>query len=135
MKKALGFISGASLYLFSAVSVFAQLGTPIPLKPPAGSIPESTEVSKIPQFVITLLFILGTIIAIAFLIYGGIRWVLSGGDKAKVEAARGHIVAAIIGLVIIAGAFFIINIVFTLLGQKFELGNLCIPTLTTPNCK
>lgn len=66
--------------------------------------------------VITLAFVIAALIALAFLIFGGIKWILSGGDKSKVEEARGTIVAALVGLVITFLAYFIINIVFSIFG-------------------
>lgn len=134
MRKIIGFISGGSLYLFSAVSVLAEK---IDLNPPTGAIgPNEIKIEKIPQFIITLLFVVGIVIAVAFLIYGGIKWILSGGDKQAVESARGHIIAAIVGLLIVVAAFFILNVIFRLLtGQSFDLNNLCIPSLANPACK
>ncbi|MEK7450451.1 MAG: hypothetical protein AAB662_00765 [Patescibacteria group bacterium] len=107
----------------------------IPIIPPPGSIIDAS-LENIPQFIIQLIFVIGIIIAIVFLIYGGIKWVLSGGDKTAVEAARNHIVAAIVGLVIIAGSFVIFSLIFQLLGaQNPILGrSLCIPTLKDPFC-
>ncbi len=134
MSKTIGFIAGLSAYLFTVASAFAADVTSIPLSPPPGSI-GTVDIAQVPQFLISLLFVAGIVIAIAFLIYGGIKWVLSGGDKTAVEGARNHIVAAIVGLIIIAGAFFIINVVFTLLtGRPFDLNHLCIPNLTNPTC-
>jgi hypothetical protein len=66
--------------------------------------------------VITIALVVATLIALAFLIYGGIRWILSGGEKEKVEEARGTIIAALVGLVITFLAYFLINIVFNLFG-------------------
>lgn len=130
MRKSLGFISALSLYLGSSALALTQAAPiTVQISPPPGSLPGNLDISKLPQFIITLLFVVGVIIAIAFLIYGGIKWVMSGGDKAGVEAARNHIVAAIVGLVIIAGAFFIIQVVFKLLGTTLDIGNLSIPTL------
>lgn len=107
---------------------------PINISAPPGSIGD-VPLENIPQFAITLLFIAGLIIAIVFLIYGGVRWIISGGDKAKVEAARGHVVASVVGLVIIAGAFLIFSLVFQFLGVRNPLtGGLCIPTLKQPFC-
>ena len=107
---------------------------PIAITPPAGSV-GNVPIENIPQFIITLLFVTGIVIAVAFLIYGGIRWVLSGGDKTKVETARNHIVASIIGLVIIAASFLIFSLVFQILGARNPLtGVLCIPTLQNPFC-
>ena len=140
MRKALGFISGSYLYLLLAKSIFALTPTPVPvvqvpLIPPAGSV-GNIPIASLPQFIISLLFVLGIIFAVSYLIYGGIRWILSKGDKTKVEEARSHIVAAIIGVVIVAAAFFFINITFTFLtGKPFDFGkNLCIPNLTSPDC-
>lgn len=119
------------------IVLFAKvvLVIPIPIIPPPGSI-INASLENIPQFIIQLIFVIGIIIAIVFLIYGGIKWVLSGGDKTAVEAARNHIVAAIVGLVIIAGSFVIFSLVFQLLGaQNPILGRaLCIPTLKDPFC-
>ncbi len=131
----LGFLQ----YFIYPVSVFAVSvstdsngatgnGT-IPLTPPSGAI-SGICLTAIPQFIIQLLFVVGVIIAVAFLIYGGIKWVMSGGDKAGVEAARNHIVAAIVGLVIIAAAFVIIGIVFQLLGKTNPINNLSITSLS-----
>lgn len=107
---------------------------PINISPPPGSIGD-VPLENIPQFAITILFIAGLIIAIVFLIYGGVRWIISGGDKTKVEAARGHVVASVVGLVIIAGAFLIFSLVFQFLGVRNPLtGGLCIPTLKQPFC-
>ncbi len=133
MRRKLGLILGTVVPLLSAAPVFAQ--TTIPLAPPAGSI-GSVSLANVPQFLITLLFVVGIIIALAFLIYGGIKWIISGGDKAAVDAARKHIVAAIIGLVIVSTAFVILNFVFQILfGQQFSLSHLCIPSLTNPTCQ
>lgn len=107
---------------------------PIPITPPPGSV-GNVPIENIPQFIITLLFVIGIVIAVAFLIFGGIRWILSGGDKTRVDTARGHIVASIIGLVIIATSFLIFSLVFQILGVRNPLtGGLCIPTLQNPFC-
>ncbi|MCL5434773.1 MAG: pilin [Patescibacteria group bacterium] len=133
MKKGLGFILGTGSALLATSVAFAQ--TQIILSPPPGAA-ASVPLEKVPQFIITLLFVVGIIIALAFLIYGGIKWIISGGDKANVDAARKHIVAAIIGLVIVVSAFVILNFVFKLLfGNAFDLSHLCIPSLDNPTCK
>lgn len=61
--------------------------------------------------IINILLVVAVLLAIVFLIYGGIRWIMSGGDKAKVDTARSTIISAIIGLVIAFAAFFIISLV------------------------
>lgn len=81
-------------------------------------------VGKLIQFI----FVIAIVAALLYLIYGGFRWITSGGDKNAVSGARDHIIAAIIGLVVIFLSYFIINL---LLGF-FNLGNLNtinIPTI------
>lgn len=77
---------------------------------------------------VTIILVVAAVIALFFLIWGGIKWILSGGDKGKVEAARGTIIAAIVGLIIAFLAFFILNIVLGIFG--LSLGQLELPALT-----
>jgi len=99
---------------------------------PSGTAQQS--ISGATSLVVNLLFILATILAIVYLIIGGVRWITSRGDKNSVEAARKQIVAAIIGLVVVAAAFFILNVVFGVLGVANPLGeNFSLPTLSNPN--
>lgn len=79
---------------------------------------------------VTFILILAVIIALFFLIFGGIRWITSGGDKGKVESARGTIIAAIIGLVIAFLAFFILQVALGLFG--LSLSNLELPSFVNP---
>ena len=59
----------------------------------------------------TVLYIVG-IIAVGMLIWGGIRYVLSGGDSKKVTDAKNTVLYAIIGLIISFLSFAIIPYVF-----------------------
>jgi len=67
------------------------------------------------QAAITIVLIVAAIIFFFMLIIGGIRWMLSGGDKSQAESARGQVTGALIGLVIVFAAWAI----FTLLGSLF----------------
>lgn len=77
---------------------------------------------------ITILLIVGVILALFFLIIGAIRWITSSGDKAKVESARNTIVAAIVGLILAFLAFFILNTI-TYLFTKNTIRNFKVPTI------
>ena len=79
--------------------------------------------------IIQILFVVATLLALGFLIFGGIKWIVSGGDKAKVEAARGTIVAALVGLVLVFVSYFILNFVFQFFGielitNDFNIGGI-----------
>lgn len=68
------------------------------------------------QVALSLLFVLAGVLAIIFIIVGGIQWITSGGDKQKIQQARLRITFAVVGLIVTFLAFFIIKIVFGLLG-------------------
>ena len=58
----------------------------------------------------TVLYAVG-IISVIMLIYGGLRYVVSGGDSKKVTDAKNTILYAIIGLIISLLAYAIVNFV------------------------
>ncbi len=72
---------------------------------------------------INLIFVVAALLAFAFLIAGGLRWIISGGDKSKIEGARDQIIAAVVGLLILASSWAIINFSLNLLGLE-DLENL-----------
>lgn len=76
----------------------------------------------------TMLFILAALVALFYLLWGGFKWITSGGDSKSVDAARSHIIAAIIGLVIIFLSYFIINVVLYFFTGK-TLQNITLPRL------
>jgi len=57
-----------------------------------------------------ILYVLG-ILAVGFIIYGGVKYSMSAGDAAKVKSAKDTIMYAIIGLIVAILAFAIINFV------------------------
>ncbi|MDP3724547.1 MAG: hypothetical protein Q8R11_02845 [bacterium] len=67
-----------------------------------------------------LQIILGLALAVSFLFFalGAVRYMLSAGDAKKAEEARNHITMAVVGLVIVVVAFFLVQI----LGRMFGTG-------------
>lgn len=64
-----------------------------------------------------LLFLIGAI-SVIMLIFGGIRYTVSGGNSASVTAAKNTILYAIIGLIIAFLAFAIVNWVLGAVGSN-----------------
>lgn len=60
---------------------------------------------------IQIALIIAAILTFAFLIWGGIEWIASGGNKEKYEAARGRITAALVGLAIVAAAWALMKLI------------------------
>src|SRR3990167_6961117 len=69
-----------------------------------------TIAGLISAFVI-LVLIVAALVFFFMLVWGGIRYITSGGDKGQTEAARNQITAALIGLVIVFAAWAIINLI------------------------
>ncbi|MDO8551440.1 MAG: hypothetical protein Q7S03_02060 [bacterium] len=74
------------------------------------------------------ILIIGSILTIALLLWGGIQWILSGGDKAGLESARGKIVNALVGILILFSAFAIIKLIEVVFGITL-LGPIFIPSI------
>ena len=60
-----------------------------------------------------MVLVIAAIVFFFILVMGGVRWITSGGDKGKTEAARNQITAALVGLVIVFAAWAIIQLIET----------------------
>lgn len=65
----------------------------------------------------TILYAVG-IISVIMLIYGGLRYITSGGDSKKVTDAKNTIMYAIIGLIIAILSYAIVNFVINAIGGE-----------------
>lgn len=68
--------------------------------------------------VMNVVFYVGIALTVIFLIMGGIRYITSGGDKEGAEAARSNITNAIIGFIVVLGAFAIRVVVQNVIGVE-----------------
>jgi hypothetical protein len=71
--------------------------------------------SFFPYFVV-LLFIIGAIGFFFMLVLGGVQWITSGGDKARVEDARRKVTSALIGLFLLFIVYAIVKLINILFG-------------------
>lgn len=130
MKKLLGSLLSAIAFLtIGATSAFANSVNPCP---GAGQFSKlcnlnANNLGGIIGAAVTFILIIAVLIALFFLIWGGIRWITSGGDKGKVDSARQTITAAIVGLVIAFLAFFILSLALSFFG--LSLSNLTLPRI------
>jgi len=77
---------------------------------------------------VKLAMVVVAIVFFAMLIWGGIRWITSRGDKTEVENARNQITHALIGLAIVFVAWAILTLLNSLFGV--DLFQLEIPSFT-----
>ena len=97
----------------------------VPDEIPTGGLPVFTAIAA-HGVQIALVFIL--ILSLFFIIFAGIKWITAGGDKTKVQSARGTLTYAIIGLVLALLSFFIVDFV----GQLITGGSIDFPMSQTP---
>lgn len=92
--------------------------TPIPVKVPYGILTGNlgTVGKDLIQLAFTIFFVVAVLAVIILVLYSGIQWILSEGDKTKVQAARDRLTYTIIGLLVIMFSFFIVRAVIEILG-------------------
>jgi len=117
LKKGIALATSLASGLLFPTAVFAQ-GTTIT---PKGSFNRVSSFT-IPNFVgtlVTLIFLIAGVVAFLYLIWGGVQWITSGGDKAGVQQAREKITAAVIGLAIVLLSWAIMALVGQFFGLNF----------------
>lgn len=76
--------------------------------------PEDVQITNIGTLIkgaISGSLVIAAILVFTFLIWGGIQWITSGGDKAKTQEARDRITAAMVGLAVVAAAWAIMLLI------------------------
>lgn len=61
--------------------------------------------------VFSAIIIVASLATFMYMVYGGVQWVTSGGEKDKVKEAREKITQAIVGLAVVASAWAIFKLV------------------------
>lgn len=105
IKKLLPSLLALSLYLLSTQPVHAQLGTLTP--PPETNVSITSFIGSALGFAIGS----GLVVFLFLFSWGSIQWLMSEGDKAALQAARGRIVSAVIGLILLSTAWAIFSLV------------------------
>lgn len=76
-----------------------------------GKAAAGTDAHNAVVLAINLLSIIGGIVAVIMVIVGGIKYTTSGGDTSKTASAKATVIAALVGLVIVALAQIIVQFV------------------------
>lgn len=81
-------------------------------------IPEgfATDIGSLLNALLSVVMLLGALLVFLQLILAGFYWITSGGDKGKVDSARQRLIAAIVGLIILASSFAILTLGLNFLG-------------------
>lgn len=98
---------------FSDMSTGVDSATTVK-NPILGNLNSLSGADFLSQFIpkaIGLLFVFGGLAFFFMFLWGAISWILSGGDKAHVENAKGRITNALIGLVLLIMSIAIIKLI------------------------
>jgi hypothetical protein len=111
LKKIVAPVGSLVAFATSASLVSAQIVGDI--DPGAGY---ASNIGGLIEFILRLVLAIGALLVFGYLILGGIEWITSGGDKGKTEGARNKITSAVIGLIVLAASYAILNLALGFLG-------------------
>ena len=94
----------------SSSNICSDSAVPQSVKDAAGCNANDTLQSSLTSILSSIILIMG-IVAVIFIIIGGVNYITSSGDSNKVKKAKDTILYSVIGLVICALAFVIVNFV------------------------
>lgn len=139
LKKAFSTIFVVIILLIQPVTIFAADNT-FRIGPPQDKgygvyIPNAsadTLLETVIQNALMLIFTIGAIAVVIFVVWGALDWIMAGGDKDKLAAARKKITQSLIGLVLLALSAVIITVIGEIVGFN-PLKELQIPGLGDQN--
>ena len=111
---AVALLFGATAALMPTQSVFAatpQQTACEAINGSAGCTTSSNGLTNIINLVVQVMSIVIGFIAVVMIVFAGFKYVTSGGDTNKVASAKNSLMYAIIGLIIVALAQFIVRVV------------------------
>lgn len=136
IKLGMGAAAAVSAFYWGALPALAvgeiNLCPPSTQPQPPGceaGISKAVDIGKVIGSGLNLLLFVAFIAALVFLVIGGVRWILSGGDKEGATKAKETITSALIGLAVVLGAWILINIVLNFFGSPGGLAKLIFPVI------
>ncbi|HEX7633406.1 MAG TPA: pilin [Candidatus Saccharimonadales bacterium] len=83
----------------------------------------NNDLSGLASKIVNIFSIIVGIVAVIMIIYGGFRYITSGGDSGSVGNAKNTLIYAIVGLIIVALAQFIVHYVLNTASQSGFTGS------------
>ncbi len=111
----------ASAMVATITPAFAQSQGDIDIDVPTGFF---GNIGDLINGILNFVFVIAALLVFFYLILGAITWITSGGDKGKTENARNMITNAVVGIIVLAAAWAILQIVLNFLGYEQGLEGL-----------
>lgn len=94
---------------------------------PLGGVDRIQNIGDLISAAIGAAFLISFLLVFVMLIWGGVQWITSGGDKESTQKAKDRITHALVGLAIIAGAWALMKIIEFFFGITI-LGGFQLPS-------
>lgn len=78
---------------------------------PPSSIPKQDLTNTTLQNVFNIVLALAGAVAVAFVVFGGIKYMLSQGEQNEIKQAKDTILYALVGIVVVVISFILVNFV------------------------
>lgn len=114
---------------FSNIDTGNPMLTPLPKGVPTGGL-ATTGVDVIRSF-INFTLIIAILVALWFIVKGGLDIIQSEGKKEKLDSGRKRVIFAVLGLIMVFLSFFIMTVISAFIGIDF----LCLLTKQVSDCK
>ncbi len=112
----IGYISLTMTVLLMPVLAFALTNPTVPISGYGITLAEIEDrITQIARFLI----IIGVVLAIIFIIWGGITYMFAGGEETKTGAAKARITNGIIGAAVVLGVGVILQTLAGLIARTF----------------
>ncbi len=95
---------------------FGQITTPGGYQPGSGIEGSTSAVEKLISNVLVVFTIVGGIAFALYFLLGGLNWITAGGDKGKIDKAKGMMTNGAIGIIVITVSYAITFIISKALG-------------------
>jgi len=86
---------------------------------PAGTALTLANIQTVIETVANFLIVIGVVIAVIFIIWGGLKYMMAKGDPTKAKAAKDSIIHGIIGAAIVLGVGVILSTTAGLVTRSF----------------
>jgi len=117
----LALVLGVAVFMFFAPTLLAQ--TDLGLEPIAGTNLGQTDIKLIIVNIIRILLGFLALLALIIVLYGGFKWMTSGGNEENISKAKKILINGAIGLVIILASYSIVTFIFNMMEEAMSGGN------------
>jgi hypothetical protein len=78
----------------------------------------TSTIGEVISSLLSGVMVIGALMLLMYLIWGGIEWISAGGDSGKIQKARDKITQSVIGLIVLASSVAIFSLVQQFVGVE-----------------